>query len=116
MARFLKLLVAVPVAVVILAFAIANRQVVTVSFDPFADPATSAATVTSRLFVLLFLALIAGTFLGGVATWLAQGANRRKAREAREEAERWRDEVRRLREQPPTVVTGGGQFLARTDA
>ncbi len=104
MARLFKLLIALPVAVVLVALAIANRQVVTVSFDPFVDPATSAAAITAPLFVLLFLALIVGTFLGGVASWMRQGRNRRRARLAQDEAERWRDEARRLREAPPVVA------------
>ena len=104
MVRFLKLLVIVPVAAVILAFAIANRQVVPVSLDPFAEAGASSALLTAPLFILLFLALIVGTLVGGIAAWLGQGANRRRVREARDDAERWRAEARRLREQPPMVV------------
>ena len=106
MARFLKLLIAIPVAILIVAFAIANRQIVSVSFDPFVDPTVSAAVVTAPLFILLFLALIIGTFLGGVATWITQRAYRRRARLAQDDAERWRDEVRRMREAPPIVPAG----------
>jgi uncharacterized integral membrane protein len=102
--KFLKLLILVPVAIVILAFAIANRQIVSVSFDPFSEPSASGSFVTAPLFILLFLALIVGVIVGGVATWFTQGANRRRARDARDEAERWREEVRRLREQPPIVM------------
>ncbi len=115
MAKLFKLLIAIPVAVLLLAFAIANRQLISVSFDPFTDPAVSSAIVTAPLFVLLFLALIVGTFLGGIATWFTQGTNRRRARVARDDAERWRDEVRRLREAPPTVVPAG-RALARPGA
>ena len=108
MARFFKILIALPVAVVLVALAIANRQVVTVSFDPFVDPAASAAVVTAPLFVLLFLALIVGTFLGGVASWLRQGVNRRRARHAR-------DEAQRLRAAPPVMAApSGGRALAPT--
>ena len=35
MVRFLKIVVVVPVAIALLAFAFANRHFVTVSFDPF---------------------------------------------------------------------------------
>ncbi len=104
MVKFLKLLILVPIAIVILAFAIANRHVTSVSFDPFSDPAASGALVTAPLFILLFLALIVGVVVGGIATWFTQGKNRRKARDAREDAERWREEARRLRDLPPVVV------------
>lgn len=102
MARILKLLVLVPIAIVILAFAVANRTVVSVSFDPFSanDP---GAIIMAPLFVVLFLTLIVGVIVGGTAAWFAQGSNRRKARHARQEAEQWQDEARRLREQSATV-------------
>ncbi len=111
--KVLKLLVLVPIAVVILAFAIANRHGVTVSFDPLSSVDASGATVTLPLFVILFLALIVGVILGGVATWLTQGHYRRRARAARDEAENWREEARRARAQP--AGTASGRALARTD-
>lgn len=116
MAKVLKFVIILPIAVVIVAFAIANRQSVSISFDPFSDPQASSAVVTAPLFILLFLMLVAGTFLGGVAAWLSQGAVRRRGRAARDEAERWRDEARRLREQPPIVVPSSSRQLARTGA
>ena len=99
MARFLKLLVLIPIAVVILAFSIANRSAVAVSFDPFSPPDSAAALITAPLFIVLFLTLMLGVLIGGVATWFTQGVNRRKARVARDEAERWQDEAVRLRDQ-----------------
>jgi uncharacterized integral membrane protein len=103
MVRFLKLLVLVPVAIVILAFAIANRTVVAVSFDPFSGADNSGAFIMAPLFVILFLTLIVGVIIGGTATWFTQGVNRRRARVARDDAERWQDEARRLRDQSPAV-------------
>jgi heme/copper-type cytochrome/quinol oxidase subunit 1 len=111
-ARFFKLLVVVPIAILILAFAIANRQMISVSFDPFSDPSRSTAVVTAPLFILMFLTLILGTLLGGIATWITQGTNRRRARLAEDEAEHWRAEVRRLRDQPPLVADS--RMLAQT--
>lgn len=115
MAKIFKLLIVLPIAAVIVAFAIANRQSVTVSFDPFSDPAASSAVITAPLFLLLFLVLVVGVFLGGIAHWVSQGANRRRARTTRDEAERWRDEARRLREQPPIVVPSTSRQLARAN-
>ncbi len=105
MVKFLKVIVLVPVAVVILAFAIANRQDATVSFDPFASVNDPVATVTLPLFLVLFLTLVVGVIVGGVATWFTQGVNRHRARAAREDAERWRDEARRAKQ---TVVIPEG--------
>lgn len=113
MVRFLKLLILVPLAVLILAFAIANRQTISVSFDPFSNPEVSTAVIAAPLFVLLFLTLIIGVVLGGIATWFTQGINRRRARHAKSEAEQWREEALRLRQQPQ-MVTPPGRSLART--
>lgn len=115
MAKFFKLLILVPIAAVIVAFAIANRQVVSISFDPFSDPEASAAMLTAPLFLLLFLTLIVGVIVGGVATWFTQGRNRRRARLAEDAADRWRAEAERARAAPPVVVPATGRGLVRSD-
>lgn len=115
MAKFFKLLILVPLAILVLAFAIANRQTISVSFDPFSNPDASTAIVTAPLFLLLFITLVVGVILGGTATWFTQGINRRKARVARNEAEQWRDEALRLRQQPQMVAPPAGRGLARSE-
>ena len=119
MAKFFKLLILIPIAIIVIAFAIANRQMVSVSFDPFSAPDVVTGFVAAPLFILLFLALFVGIVLGGVATWFTQGGNRRRARDARDDAERWQAEARRLREAPPVVVgpspMPAGRALARSD-
>jgi uncharacterized integral membrane protein len=72
-------LVLIPLAVVILMFAVANREIVTVSFDPFSSH-QPAASVSVPLFILIFVLVILGVILGGVAAWLRQGRHRRAAR------------------------------------
>lgn len=80
MARKLVIwLVLVPLAIIILMFALANRQLVTISFDPF-NVATPAAAVTLPLFVLVFVLVLLGVVIGGVAAWLRQSRYRRAAR------------------------------------
>lgn len=89
-------LITAPIALLIIALSVANRQIVTVSLDPFGgeDPMLSARL---PLFILLFLAVLAGMLAGGMATWIKQGKWRRAARAQRSETGRWQDEVRRLR-------------------
>ena len=72
-------------ALVLVSFAIANRQVVTVSLDPFnqVDPALAFA---EPLYLDVFALVIGGVVLGGCAAWLRQGKWRSRARRA--EAER----------------------------
>jgi uncharacterized integral membrane protein len=90
--KIVAALILVPLAVIIIAFAVANRQTVTVSLDPFsgADP---AASVTLPLFALILVLLIVGVVIGGVASWLRQGkwrgAVRRLEREMRELRQRF---------------------------
>ncbi len=104
MIRILKLLVLIPIVVVVLAFAIANRGPVSISFDPFSPPGTSNLIFPEApMFVVLLLTLMLGVLIGGIATWFTQGVNRRRARMARDEAERWQEEAMRLRDQAPAV-------------
>jgi uncharacterized integral membrane protein len=72
-------IIVVPLAIVIVAFALANRQTVTVSFDPFSSAAPAYA-VTLPLFAVVLLVLILGVLIGGFASWLRQGKWRRSAR------------------------------------
>ena len=77
--KIVAAIVLVPIAVIIIAFAVANRETVTVSFDPFSghDP---AVTVSLPLFALVLLLLIIGVLIGGLASWLRQGKWRGAAR------------------------------------
>jgi hypothetical protein len=74
--KFVKAIVAVPAALVLAGLALANRQLVTVSFDPF-DASDMDFTVTVPLWLLGFTILTVGVVLGGVAAWLKQGRHRR---------------------------------------
>ena len=82
----------VPLAVVIVAFAVANRQIVTVSFDPF-SAAEPAASLTLPLFALIILVLILGVVIGGMAGWLRHGGWRRTAKRLEREAAGLRAEL-----------------------
>lgn len=76
--KIVTAIVIIPLAAILIAFAVANRQMVTVSFDPFsaADPAYAA---TLPLFILVFVLVILGVIVGGVAAWLRQAKWRRTA-------------------------------------
>jgi uncharacterized integral membrane protein len=85
-----------PLALVIIAFAIANRDAVVVSLDPF-DHAHPALSLKLPLFVLILALVIGGVVLGGIAAWLRQGKWRRAARRAQAEARELRSEVEKLK-------------------
>jgi uncharacterized integral membrane protein len=77
--KIVTMLVVVPLAVIIVAFAVANRQSVTVSFDPF-SATTPAYAMILPLFALIFALLILGVLVGGTAAWIGQTKWRRTAR------------------------------------
>lgn len=77
--KILTAIVLIPLALVMIALAVANRHSVTVSLDPFAG-SEPAVSVTLPLFALIFILLIVGVFIGGAATWLRHGRWRWMAR------------------------------------
>lgn len=99
MARFLKALILLPAAIVVVLLAVANRAPVTVSFDPTRTAAD--LSVSLPLFLLLFLAVVVGVVIGGIGSWLGQRKHRTARRRHRREAERLRAETQRLRALAP---------------
>jgi len=77
--RFLTVVVFIPLAVVLIALAVANRAPVAFTIDPF-NPGNPGLTVSLPLFVLLFAALALGLVVGSLATWFRQGRYRKAAR------------------------------------
>ncbi|MBB5049325.1 putative integral membrane protein [Rhodopseudomonas rhenobacensis] len=101
MQKFLTALVLIPLGLIIFVFALANRQLVTVSLDPFAgnDPELAA---TLPLFVLLIGVAILGVIAGSTVTWLRQRRWRKAARRHQAEAIEARAQLTELR---ASVVT-----------
>jgi uncharacterized integral membrane protein len=79
--RFLWLIVMVPIAIVVIALSVANRNVVPLTFDPF-TPGNPLLTISAPLFMYLFASLLAGLIIGSLITWLAQSKHRKAARQA----------------------------------
>lgn len=79
MNRFLTIAVFIPLAIVLIALAVANRTPVAFTADPF-NPGNPMLTVTLPLFVLMFAALALGLVVGSVATWVKQSRYRKLAR------------------------------------
>jgi len=90
--KIVTTIIVVPLAAVIIAFAVANRQAVTVSFDPFSATAPAYAA-TLPLFAVIFAVLILGVLIGGIAAWLGQGKWRRAARKLDAELRALRQEM-----------------------
>ncbi len=109
MRKFLTYLIVVPLGLVFLAFAVANRHLVTVSFDPFnsADPALSREM---PLFVLIIVVAVLGVIAGGIAAWWGQRHWRRAARRHEADARAAKAELADLR--ASTMRTDAGRLPA----
>jgi uncharacterized integral membrane protein len=96
MRKFFTAMLLIPLGLIFVVFAVANRHSVTVSFDPFnsADPSIA---VTLPLFVVLIVVAVAGVVAGGAATWIRQRHSRRAARRYEAEARSARSELADLR-------------------
>lgn len=84
MKQVLSWVLGVPAALVLIAFAVANRAPVTVSFDPISRE-TPAFALNLPLWAVLFGGIFIGLVIGWVVSWIGQGKWRREAREARSE-------------------------------
>jgi len=96
MRKFFTALVVIPLGLLFIVFAVANRHWVTVSFDPFnsADPSVA---VSLPLFVVILAVAILGVVAGGSATWFRQRRWRRAARQHEADARRAQAEMADLR-------------------
>ena len=96
MRKFFTALVLIPLGLIFVVFAVANRHPVTVSFDPFnsTDPSVG---FTLPLFVVIIAMAIVGVVAGGGATWFRQRHWRRAARQHEADAREARAQLADLR-------------------
>jgi uncharacterized integral membrane protein len=110
MKTFLKALILVPLTLLVVLLAIANRGPVRLSLDPFSAE-QPLLSYELPLYLVLFGAVMLGVLIGGIATWLGQAAHRRAERRYRREARGLRQEVGEVR-----AKTGGGLPALTTSA
>jgi uncharacterized integral membrane protein len=99
--RLLLIAVFVPLAIVLVALAVANRGATPFTLDPF-NPGNPGLTWQMPLFVLLFAAIAIGMIVGSLATWVRQGRYRKLARQRGQEAETLRQAAARTPPAQPT--------------
>jgi uncharacterized integral membrane protein len=105
--KIIAAIILVPLAVIIVAFAIANRQIVTISLDPFSAE-HPAASLTLPLFALVIVMLLFGVLIGGIAAWLRQSKWRRTARRLERESADLHIEIEALKRSTGVPGTGVG--------
>ena len=101
--RIVFLVVVVPIALIILALSVANRDRVDLNYNPF-TPDFPGMQITQPFFVFLFLAFALGAIVGGMVVWFSQSRHRKNAREREREADEWRYKADRERERAEAMA------------
>lgn len=90
--RLVSIVIFIPLAIVLIALAVANREAAPLRFDVF-NPDNPALTVNAPLFVWLFAAAAIGIIAGGAGAWFSQGKHRKMERKYKREAKKLRFEA-----------------------
>lgn len=98
MIRFLKALILIPLAIVVVLFAVANRASVPVSLDPFSR-GTPEIAFQAPLFAVILGSVAVGILIGGAAAWFSQAKHRRAHRRYSREVRHLRTQTDRLHDQ-----------------
>ena len=98
MRTLIRVFITLPVAVIVIMLAVANRKNVALSFNPL-DPENPATMIDVPIFWLVFACVALGVILGGMVVYFKQHKFRVAARDNRYEAAKWRAEADRQREE-----------------
>jgi uncharacterized integral membrane protein len=101
--KIVSLVVMLPLAILLIVLAVANRHPVSLALNPF-NPADQAFAVSAPLFVLLILAVMLGVLLGAIVTWFSQGKHRKKARSQSRAAQQWQAEADRQKNRAEQIA------------
>lgn len=102
--KHFRWIITLPVTVVAVVFAIANRQTVTLDLWPL------ETELKAPLFILVLLSLFVGLVVGGAIAWLSAGRARARAREALYRAEQLqRENARLLQERDKALESAAAQ-------
>jgi len=114
--KFLWWIIILPLLAVAAAFAVANRDAITVSLDPLPYAFEAPA------YVALMVAIFVGLIIGGISTWLAGRRWRRETRLGRRNIKLLEAEVDSLRARmaepvnAPPVTSDTSELPARSTA
>ena len=101
--RLVFVLIVLPIALVLLALSVANRQDVSLNLNPF-TPDMPDMQVSAPMFWFLFGAFAMGLIVGSLATWFKQSRYRRRARDREAEVEEWRFKADKERERAQAMA------------
>lgn len=109
--RIVNWLLLAPIAILVVVLAVANREPVTLSLDPFALGA-SGLSFSVPLFAVVILSMILGVAIGGATVWWKQGRYRKRCRTAEHDLATARIEIERLRTDRGRAEAAPGNALA----
>ncbi|MGI9486810.1 MAG: lipopolysaccharide assembly protein LapA domain-containing protein [Geminicoccaceae bacterium] len=93
MIKIFRLLLGLAGLVIIVSFAVSNRQPVDMAFWPLPE------TISVQLFWVFLFGLVVGAVLGGLGAWLGGLRKRRDGRQMRRKAEDLEGQLRAIRQQ-----------------
>ncbi|MBI1867476.1 MAG: DUF1049 domain-containing protein [Methylocystis sp.] len=99
MRSVLRIVVFVPLGLLLLFFAMANRGQVRIALDPLPGGDVSGPGFDAPLFLVVLASVALGVVAGSVSSWFKHRRHRRAAKEARAAAKQARAEADQLREQ-----------------
>ncbi|MDE2446388.1 MAG: LapA family protein [Alphaproteobacteria bacterium] len=92
MRHIFRWVIGIPITLLVVAFAVANRQWTTLSLDPFATE-SPVLSISMPLWLLFIFGVFVGILVGWGFCWLAQGKHRKLARERGREIARLQSEI-----------------------
>lgn len=95
MKKILWIVLLLPLALILVSLAVANRHNVVLVLDPF-SPTDPALSVQLPFFAYLLGAVLFGFILGGLVSWIDQGKQRKSAKKTAKEAKEWRQRAEKL--------------------
>ena len=96
--KILLWLLLLPLMVTFVAFAIANRHLVTLSLDP------TPLSIEAPLYGLVYAGIFAGLVTGGLIAWMRAGRVRRRLREEQRAVRRLEGELRKAKDAVETAT------------
>jgi uncharacterized membrane protein YciS (DUF1049 family) len=108
--RILRWIVWLPVAIIVISFAVANRQWTRLSLDPFSST-SPFLTIEMPLWLLFIVGVFIGLIVGWAMCWFAQGRHRKLARDRAKDIARLQSELETEKVSPASSETGITPFL-----
>jgi uncharacterized membrane protein YciS (DUF1049 family) len=100
--RILRWVIWLPVAIIVISFAVANRQWTRLSLDPFSST-SPFLTIEMPLWLLFIVGVFIGLIVGWMMCWFAQGRHRKLARDRAKDIVRLQSELETVKD--PAAVS-----------